>query len=123
MSGRNGIVTEYNSICAFCGRPADCTHHLIGGVNRSLADLDGLYVPACNDCHNMGHIQKKGSKKQGSMIIHGNSMAETMSKMIGQLAYEKQFYKEYYEAHEKIKDEDRDDAREKFIDRYGRSYL
>ena len=125
MSRRNGIVTDYDSICAFCGRPADCTHHLIGGVNRSLADMDGLTIPVCNSCHNMGHIEhiKKGTKKQGTMIVHGNSMAETMSKMIGQLAYEKQFYRDYYEKHENITDDERDDARESFIDRYGRSYL
>lgn len=50
-----GIVTEYNDICIFCGRQAEAEHHLIfGTAGRELSDKDGLKVPVCNNCHNMG---------------------------------------------------------------------
>ena len=55
-----GIVTEYEEICIFCGRPAECEHHLIfGTAGRELSEKDGLKVPACNNCHNMGDKLKR----------------------------------------------------------------
>lgn len=116
------IVTGYDDICAFCGKPAQATHHLVWGgygALRDKADVDGLTIPVCDDCHNMGKGRlSTPSKKLGTMIVHGNSMAETMSKMIGQLAWEKQYYKERagLNGHD-------DPSREAFMKRYGRSYL
>ncbi len=103
------IVTRYGEICMICGKTAEATHHLIFGTERARADADGLIIPLCNNCHNMAG---------GTRTIHGNSMAEKMSKMIGQLAWEKQYYKE--RAGENGKN---DTAREAFRKRYGRSYL
>ncbi len=76
-----GIVTDYPEICFICGRPSEAEHHLVfGTAGRELSEKDGLKVPVCNNCHNMGEIL---------MRIHGNPMAERMSKIIGQLAWEK----------------------------------
>lgn len=50
-----GIVTEYPEICIFCGRQAEAEHHLIfGTAGRELSEKDGLKIPVCNNCHNMG---------------------------------------------------------------------
>ena len=92
------IVTKYTDICFFCGRPAECQHHLIFGRGlRSLAEEDGLKIPACNKHHNMGKNTEK---------IHGNPMAEKLSKMLGQAVWEKEY-----------------GSREEFLKRYGRNYL
>ena len=77
---KKGIITEYNEYCLFCGRPVEAKHHLIGGPNRKKAEEDGLKIPCCNNCHNIGDVLTR---------IHGNPMAEMMSKMMGQLAWEK----------------------------------
>lgn len=114
------IVTEYEDICVFTGKPAEAVHHLIFGSDRAKADEDGLVVPVTNACHNMGHSCAKGAgvKNRGTLIIHGNSMAEKMSKMMGQLAWEKQYYRE-----RAGENGEKDSAREAFMKRYGRSYL
>jgi hypothetical protein len=92
------IVTENEKICFFCGRPAECEHHLISGSgSRKLAEEDGLKVPSCNRCHNMG---------TGTESIHNNIMAEKLSKMLGQAVYEARI-----------------GSRESFRARYGKSYL
>ena len=63
-----GIVTDYPEICFICGRPSEAEHHLVfGTAGRELSEKDGLKVPVCNNCHNMGEIL---------MRIHGNPMAE-----------------------------------------------
>ncbi|MBN2878670.1 MAG: hypothetical protein JXN65_03475 [Clostridia bacterium] len=95
---KKGIVTEYKDICFFCGAPAECEHHLLfGSGTRQLADKDGLKVPSCNKCHNMGQINER---------IHENPMAEKLSKMLGQAIYESKI-----------------GTREEFRRRYGKSYL
>ncbi len=92
------IVTEYIDICLFCGRPAECEHHLIFGNGlRKLADGDGLKVPSCNKCHNMDQINDR---------IHDNPMAEKLSKMLGQAIWESRY-----------------GDRKAFRKRYGKSYL
>lgn len=91
------IVTKYPDICIFCGAPAECEHHLLFGIGiRPLAEEDGIKVPSCNKCHNMGSISER---------VHENPMAEKLSKMLGQAIYEK-----YH-------------TREEFRKRYGQSYL
>lgn len=105
-----GIVTKHNEICFICGREAEAEHHLIfGTAGRELSEKDGLKVPVCNNCHNMGKIL---------MRIHGNPMAEKMSKIIGQLAWERKHILYVTET-----DELDEVSREKFRKRYGRSYL
>lgn len=93
-----GIVTNYNRICIFCGKPAECEHHLLFGNGvRELAEQDGLKVPACNECHNIGRVTGR---------IHDNIMAEKLSKMLGQAIYEAKV-----------------GSREEFRARYGKSYF
>ena len=98
-------ITEYNEYCLFCGRPVEAKHHLIGGPNRKKAEEDGLKIPCCNNCHNIGDVLTR---------IHGNPIAEMMSKMMGQLAWEKRAV-----AGGKTEKE----AREAFRSRYRISYL
>lgn len=97
MGKRKGIITEYIDICFFCGAQAECTHHLIFGRNRRLAEEDGIKVPVCNHCHNMSHPLTQ---------IHDNPMAEKLSKMLGQALWEQHY-----------------GDREAFRKRYGKSYL
>ncbi|MEY8518599.1 hypothetical protein AALC25_17210 [Lachnospiraceae bacterium 29-84] len=98
MGKTKSIVTGHGGICSFCGSPAECEHHLLFGSGiRALAEQDGLKVPACNDCHNMGQLSER---------IHDNPMAEKLSKMLGQAIYEKEI-----------------GSREEFRARYGKSYL
>ena len=102
------VVTEFTEICAICGKPRECDHHLVFGTGlRELSDKDGLIIPMCNRCHNMGIATTK---------LHENIMAEALSKMLGQLAWEKEFYKQ-------LSKESTDIARITFMKRYGRSYL
>lgn len=123
------IVTRYESICAFCGSPMPSRHHLVFGISeRKKSEEDGLWLPVCDSCHNMGADIRKGPARKGTgtMIVHGNSMAEAMSKMIGQLAYEKEYYRsQYIDAKERVAETeaDEDPARQSFMRRYGRSYL
>lgn len=98
MGKTKSIVTEYDKICFFCGSPAECEHHLLFGSSiRELADEDGLKVPTCNRCHNMGRTTER---------VHENIMAEKLSKMLGQAVYEGKI-----------------GTREEFRKRYGKSYL
>ena len=76
------IVTEYENISAFSQAPAECKHHLIMGSYRKLADEDGLWIPLTHAEHNMS---PDGLLYQ----IHGNPTAEKLSKIAGQLAWEK----------------------------------
>lgn len=113
------IVTDYSAICFICGRKTEAEHHLIfGTAGRELSEKDGLKVPICNNCHNMGEATRR---------IHGNPMAERMSKIIGQLAWERQWILK-----DAVHDPDGEDeaqvlegrtAREEFMKRYGKSYL
>lgn len=108
------IVTEYTELSAFSASPRECDHHLIFGSGlRKLADEDGLILPLTNYEHNTGPINER---------IHDNVAAEKLSKMLGQLAYEKEYYRSALEALKET-DSDSDPAREAFRERYGISYL
>lgn len=101
-----GIITKYNEYCMLCGKPTTTQHHfLFGRGERQLADEDGIKGPVCDDCHNIGELIKR---------IHGNIAAEKLSKMVGQLAWEK---------HAVAEGMTEDEAREAFRKRYKRSYL
>ena len=108
------IVTKYENISAFSQNLKECDHHLIFGSGlRELADEDGLTIPLTNKEHNMGYNTEK---------IHENQAAEKLSKMVGQLAYEKEYYRSILESVDGL-EEGEDPAREKFRRRYGISYL
>lgn len=100
----DSILTDYD-ICVICGRPKECTHHLIPGTaKRNLCEADGLKIPLCNNHHNMA----------GKESIHGTEVAEHMGRIAAQLAWEKRYIIEHgYDGQE----------REQFRRRYGKSYL
>ena len=101
------IITDYRELSVISNAPRECTHHCIFGNGRhELADKDGLTIPMTNAEHNMGKY-----------ALHENPTAEMLSKIIGQLAWEKEYI---------AKRTDRDlrhEAREAFRKRYGESYL
>lgn len=113
------VVTEYMEVCAMCGRTSECIHHLIfGTAGRELSEKDGLKLPLCDDCHNMGEKLRR---------IHENPAAEKLSKMLGQALWEKEWIlndvildpgneEKKIEAERKL-------ARKEFMKRYGKSYL
>lgn len=110
MSKCQSVVTEYTEICALCARSRDGWHHLIFGNGlRELAEKDLIKIPICHRCHNMApHLSEQ---------IHENVVAEALSKMLGQMAWEKDYYRK------KLPETDTDEAREAFRKRYGISYL
>ena len=115
------IVTEYKEICFFCGKPAEGEHHLIfGTAGRELSEKDGLKVPTCNNCHNMGAKLSR---------VHDNPMAEKLSKMLGQALWERDWIlKDAVHDPEKkdekgIQELESRIARKEFRRRYGKSYL
>ena len=108
------IITKFENISAFSQGPAESTHHCIFGRGlRELADEDGLWIPLKNCEHNMS---SKGTIYQ----IHGNPAAEKLSKMLGQIAWEKHWIAEKYSL--PFSDIEAE-AREAFRARYGQSYL
>ena len=108
------ISTKYDGYSVFSGSPKECDHHLIFGQGmRKLSEKDGLTIPLLNSEHN---ISSKGLIYQ----IHENPAAEALSKICGQLAWEKRYIAEkcgipFYDIEE--------EAREAFRKRYGRSFL
>lgn len=92
------MITKYRNICAICGVPSSEIHHLVYGRGlRELADSDGLTAPLCGECHR---------------AIHSNGTAGALSKMLGQMYFERCMAELGCE-----------DSREVFMKRYGRSYL
>ena len=109
------IITKFDDISAFSGKPAECSHHCVFGVGlRKLADQDGLILPLTHEEHNLGRISER---------IHGNSAAESLSRMVGQLAWEKHWLADIIREVDPDIGDVEDDAREAFRDRYSISYL
>ena len=107
----HSVVTKYEEYSAFSGIPTSTHHHLCFGRGmRDLSEKYGLWIPVTDAEHNMSN---KGTINQ----IHGNPAAESLSKMLGQIAYEKEFYRK------QVVDDDSDPARESFRREFGRSYL
>lgn len=100
------MITEYDSVCAICGKkPKEHTHHLVYGTSkRRLSDEDGLTIPVCLACHES---------------IHRDGVPGKMSKIMGQLEWEK----EWLVKRSDLGASAREDAREAFRKRYGESYL
>ena len=93
------MITNYTEYCIICGRPKTDDHHLVfGRGRRKLASQDDLLIPLCREHHDFIH---KGE-------------CQTLSKIIGQLLYERDKCAEGYAV---------DAARESFRLRYGESYL
>lgn len=127
---KKSIVVDYDNICAICGKPKEATHHLIFGHGyHNLADEDGLTIPICNGCHNMQYSAFRTAQ------IHDNSMAETLSKAVGQKAWEENYIAEKYadltrrlnaftgDSKVVTAEELRSEANTAFMARYGRSYI
>lgn len=101
---RNSPVLEHNlEYCFLCGRPSNGVHHLLFGSDRRNADEDGIYIAICDACHIMGKYR-----------IHDNPTAERLSKQYGETLWLLK---------EATTEEQRKQLTEKFIKRYGRSYL
>lgn len=121
MSKLESIITKYNNYSVFSGHPKECDHHLIFGIGkRKLASEDRLTIPLMNNEHN---ASSKGTVYQ----IHGNPAAEKLSKMLGQMAFEKYYLAQRLaefetQGHQSV-DDWMDEAREAFRKRYGESYL
>lgn len=104
------ILTEYEDISAFSGKPTECWHHLVEGRGlRKLSDRFKLLLPLTNEEHN---CSSRGLIYQ----IHENPAAEHLSKMLGQVAFEKEYYREMAKV-------DGDPAREQFRKVFGQSFL
>jgi hypothetical protein len=114
---KKSIITEYQDISAFSGQQAECSHHLLFGRGiRELADEDGVWIPLTNSEHNMSPY---GLQYQ----IHENPVAEKLSKIAGQLAWEKEYIAKKLAATSSLKEVMYKEAREEFRKRYGISYL
>ena len=117
------MVTNYEQYSVFSGTPTTTRHHLCFGRGmRELAEQDGLWIPVLDREHNMS---SKGTINQ----IHGNPAAEALSKIAGQLAYERVYLAKKLAnvnkdgLDEQTVDEWLEEAREAFRKRYSRSYL
>jgi len=114
---KKSIVTEFDNISTFSGAPAECTHHLIYGRGlRELADADGLTIFLTHAEHNMN---PNGQRWQ----VHENAPAEALSRIAGQLAWEKEYIANELSVTEEFKKIIYKEAREEFRRRYGQSYL
>lgn len=108
------IMTEYEQYSVFSGTPTTTRHHCVFGRGlRKLAEQDGIWIPVTDAEHNMS---PKGTINQ----IHGNPAAEHLSKIAGQLAFERNYLIDKYEL---PFDNWGEEAREAFRCRYGKSYL
>lgn len=95
------MITKFTEHCVICNREVEEIHHLCFGRGiRPLADADGLTAPICRICHSE---------------LHHNTIANELSKICGQLLFEKNLIEK-----EGISG---DEARDRFRERYSRSYL
>jgi len=96
--------------CRFCEMCGSCenvvTHHLIGGSLRHLADADRLTISLCSRCHTLA------TRSQDR--IHGNPRAEDLSKMLGQMMFERNMCATGMSL---------DEAHKEFMTRYGRCFI
>ena len=107
------ILTKYDQYSVFSGSPKECDHHLIfGNSMRKIADNEKLTIPLTNAEHNLSSV---GTINQ----IHGNPAAEKLSKMLGQVAFEKEYYRSLVCG----KNNENDPAREEFRKIFGKSFL
>ena len=106
-------VTEYEQYSVFSGTPTSTRHHLLFGNGiRNLAEQDGIWIPVTDAEHNMS---SKGTINQ----IHNNPAAEKLSKIAGQLAWERNYLIDKYGDFDLLSLE----CREAFRKRYHESHL
>ena len=114
MNIQKNIITTFTDISALSGKPTECKHHVIYGRGlRELADQDGLWIPLTNAEHNMS---PKGIINQ----VHGNPVAEAFSKIIGELAWEREYLSDRLEKYEP---NGKEESKEAFRRRYGQNYI
>lgn len=99
-------LTDINEYCYFCYGHASQEHHLIFGKGRQFAEKYGLKVPICDACHTRS--------ERLCDRIHDNTMAEKLSKMLGQAIFERD---------RALEGMSQNDIRERFIKENGGSYL
>ena len=123
MSTLKSIITNYEKYSDFSGSPAECMHHCIFGKNgvwRSLSEKYGLKIPLLNKEHNMS---PDGTIHQ----IHENIAAEHLSKMLGQVAFEKKYLADKLASGENLGHQSAEDwmdeSREEFRRVFGESFL
>ena len=117
MTMKKSKVTDYEQYSVFSGVPTNTHHHLLFGRGiRDLADKDGIWIPVTDAEHNMS---SKGTINQ----IHDNPAAEKLSKIAGQLAWERIWLADQLVEKGKNSDEWMREARESFRKRYGQSFL
>lgn len=115
------IVTKYENYSAFSGTPTKTHHHLLFGRGiRPLAEADGVWIPLTDEEHNKS---SEGIKHQ----VHENPAAEKLSKIAGQLAWERKYLADMLASDENLGHQSAEDwmdeAREAFRRRYGESWL
>ena len=113
------MITNYPEICCLCNRKAEHTHHLVFGVsNRNISDAENLTMPVCELCHRKIHEGEKA--KSGNRDLDLFNRYAVMSKIIGQLEYEKKYVINkaeipFWDAEE--------EARESFRHIFGKSFI
>ena len=106
-------VTDYEQYSVFSGVPTCTRHHLLFGRGiRNLAEQDGIWIPVTDGTINQ---------------IHGNPAAERLSKIAGQIAWERAWMISQaalpFESEDEAYDRLSRECREAFRKRYGQSFL
>ena len=100
------MITKFDELCIICNKKATDVHHLIPGTSgRRLADEDGLTIPLCRCCHDQIHRDNK-------MLV--------LTKIIGQLAWERDYLIKKYEL---PFDDLETECRVAFTERYSKGYI
>jgi hypothetical protein len=104
------VQEKFRKYCAICGKPITEEHHLIGGRNRHLCDLDGLVISLCNEHHTGSNCSAHHCKE-----------FKRLCNMLAEVAWIKEQYKEMCkQAGIEIPEEV---LIGQFISRYGENYL
>ena len=100
------MITDFEELCVICNKKATDVHHLIPGTSgRRLADEDGLTIPLCRECHDR---------------IHNDNKMLVLTKIIGQLAYERNYLINKYQL---PFDDLSTECRVSFMERYGKGWI
>ena len=92
------MITEYADYCILCNRPRTDIHHCVFGVGRrNLADEDGLTMPLCDSCHRAIHQGKMQtlSKIIGQLLYERNKCAEGMTVEEARLSFQRRYFESY----------------------------
>ena len=96
------VEKEYWGYCSFTGQPTTIYHHLVyGNGNKAKSEKYGLKLPVVTKPH---------------YDMHHNETAMKLSRMLGQMAYEKEYFRKQCNGSNK-------DARESFRSEFGESFL